>query len=95
MNFFEWLVLGLLAYASGFSIRHFQYKGSRIPKDKQLQYSAIFFGIALVVFTLLNFYAMNKPALDILFVVVSSLVATGIFYYGICADTNNNMKIPD
>ena len=48
-----------------------------------------------MVFALLNLYVMNKPTLDMLFVAVSSLVATGIFYYGIAADTNNNMKIPD
>ena len=95
MNFFEWLVLGLVAYASGFSIRHFHYKDASIPSNKRIQYCAIFFMIALVVFALLNLYAMNKPELDSLFILVSSLVATGVFYYGISADTNNNMKIPD
>jgi hypothetical protein len=38
---------------------------------------------------------MHKAALDMMFVLVSSLVATGVFYYGISADTNNKMNIPD
>ena len=50
---------------------------------------------ALVVFALLNLYVMHKAALDMMFVLVSSLVATGVFYYGISADTNNKMNIPD
>ena len=54
-----------------------------------------FFVIALVVFALLNVYVMHKAALDMMFVLVSSLVATGVFYYGISADTNNKMNIPD
>ena len=95
MNFFEWLVLGLVAYASGFSIRHFHYKGSTVPTPKRWQYSGLFFVIAVGVFALLNLYVMNKPQLDILFVGVSSLVATGIFYYGIATDTSNHMKLPD
>ncbi len=86
MNFFAWLVLGLVAYASGFSIRHFRYKGATLPNDKKWQY---------VVFALLNLYVMHKAALDMMFVLVSSLVATGVFYYGISADTNNKMNIPD
>ena len=95
MNFFAWLVLGLVAYASGFSIRHFRYKGATLPNDKKWQYTAIFFVISLVMFALLNLYVMHKPALDVMFVLVSSLVATGVFYYGISADTNNKMNIPD
>jgi hypothetical protein len=43
MNFFAWLVLGLVAYTSGFSIRHFRYKGTTLPNDKKWQYVAIFF----------------------------------------------------
>lgn len=95
MNFFAWLVLGLVAYTSGFSIRHFRYKDAAIPTDKKWQYAAIFFVLALVVFALLNLYVMHKAALDMMFVLVSSLVATGVFYYGISADTNNKMNIPD
>ena len=95
MNFFAWLVLGLVAYTSGFSIRHFRYKGTTLSNDKKWQYVAIFFVIALVVFALLNLYVMHKAALDMMFVLVSSLVATGVFYYGISADTNNKMNIPD
>ena len=95
MNFFAWLVLGLVAYTSGFSIRHFHYKDAAIPTDKKWQYVAIFFVIAVVVFALLNLYVMHKPGLDMMFVLVSSLVATGVFYYGISADTNNKMNIPD
>lgn len=95
MNFFEWLVLGLVAYASGFSIRHFHYKDTTVPTHKRWQYTVLFFVLALAVFALLNFYAMNKPQLDVMFVAVSSLVATGIFYYGIATDTSNNMNIPD
>lgn len=95
MNFFAWLVLGLVAYTSGFSIRHFHYKDAAIPTDKKWQYVAIFFVIAVVVFALLNLYVMHKAGLDMMFVLVSSLVATGVFYYGISADTNNKMNIPD
>ena len=54
-----------------------------------------FFVVALVVFALLNLYVMHKAALDMMFVLVSSLVATGVFYYGISADTNNKMNLPD
>ena len=95
MNFFAWLVLGLVAYTSGFSIRHFHYKDAAIPTDKKWQYVSIFFVLALVVFALLNLYVMHKAALDMMFVLVSRLVATVIVYYGISADTNNKMNIPD
>jgi len=49
----------------------------------------------LITCPLLNLYVMHKAALDMMFVLVSSLVATGVFYYGISADTNNKMNIPD
>ena len=43
MNFFAWLVLGLVAYTSGFSIRHFRYKGTTLPNDKKLAIRGDFF----------------------------------------------------
>ena len=95
MNFFTWLMLGLVAYASGFSIRHFHYKDNPPPAAKCLHFSLIFFVASTIVFALLNVYVMHKAQLDMLFVLVSSLVATGIFYYGLSANSNNNMQVPD
>lgn len=95
MNMFAWLGLGFLAYVSGFSIRHFWYNKQDVPKDKRWQFTAMFFVAAAVVFCYLNFWVLKKPSLDLAFVGVSSLVATGIFYYGISTDTRNNMNIPD
>lgn len=95
MSFIQWLILGLVAYACGFSIRHYQFKDKSVPKEKRLIYTAVFFAVACGVFIALNFYAMHKATLDIMFVLVSSLVATGIFYYGINTDTSGTMNVPD
>lgn len=94
MNFFEWLILGMVAYVSGFSIRHFQYKKQTPPKDKLIMFTAICLTVSLVGFTLINLFGLKKP-LDVMFIGVSSLVATGIFYYGLATDNSNNMNMPD
>ena len=94
MTFIHWLVLGFLAYVSGFGIRHFHYKNSTITKEKAIQFTLICFVIAVAIFATIN-VAWLKKAFDIAFIGVSSLVATGIFYYGLTADTSNNMKLPD
>lgn len=94
MSFFQWLILGLVAYASGFSIRHFQYKNTTPNRDKLILFTGISAVIWLVVFTCINLWGMKKP-FDIAFVLVSSLVATGIFYYGLATDNSSNMNMPD
>ncbi len=95
MNLFAWLVLGFISYVSGFSIRHFGYNKQDVPKDKLWLYTGAFFVASLVVFSVINFWVMGKPNFDIAFIGVSSLVATGVFFYGISTDTNNTMKMPD
>ena len=94
MSFIEWLVLGLVAYASGFGIRHYQFRGKSPAKNMQWLLTAICFTVAIIVFTALNYWVLKK-AFDIMFVVVSSLVATGIFYYGLSTDTRNTMQPPE
>lgn len=95
MNMFAWLGLGFVAYVCGFSIRHFWFNKQNLPKDKLWQFTGLFFAAAAIIFTLINFWVLKKPNLDLAFVGVSSLVATGVFYYGISTDTRNNMNIPD
>lgn len=95
MNLFAWLGLGFIAYVSGFSIRHFGYNKQDVPKDKLWRYTGAFFVAALVLFSVINFWVLGKPSLDLALIAVSSLVATGVFFYGISTDTNNTMKLPD
>lgn len=94
MNMFAWLGLGFIAYVSGFSIRHFWYDKKDVPSDKCWLYVGACFVASLLVFTGINFWVLHK-AFDMAFIGVSSLVATGVFYYGISTDTTNTMKLPD
>lgn len=94
MSFIQWLILGLVFYASGFGLRHYHFKDKALTKNTIISLSAITFLLSVVVFVALNFLALKKP-LDLAFVGVSSLVSTFIFYYGLSTDTSNNMNIPD
>ncbi|MFW2176811.1 MULTISPECIES: hypothetical protein [unclassified Moraxella] len=94
MSFIQWLILGLVAYASGFGVRHYRYDGKTPSRERVIQFSLACFAVAVVVFTAINLLGLKK-ALDLAFIGVSSLVATGIFYYGLTTDTNNTMQLPD
>lgn len=94
MSFIEWLILGLVAYAGGFGVRYYRFKDKSPAKQTIIVLTAGVFGLSVLVFIALNFWALKKP-LDLAFVGVSSLVATFIFYYGLTTDNHNNMNIPD
>lgn len=94
MSFIHWLVLGVVAYASGFCLRYYHFKDKLPNKNTVLILTASCFAIACCVFLALNFWVLKK-ALDIVFVGVSSAVATFIFYYGLTTDNSNNMNVPD
>lgn len=94
MSFIEWLILGLVAYAGGFGVRYYRFKDKSPAKQTIIALTTGVFGLSVLVFIALNFWALKKP-LDLAFVGVSSLVATFIFYYGLSTDNHNNMNIPD
>lgn len=94
MSFIQWLMLGLVAYASGFGLRLYHYKDKLPNKNSIIMLTLLCFAISCGVFLILNFWVLKKP-FDMAFVGVSSLVATFIFYYGLTADNHNNMNVPD
>lgn len=94
MSFIQWLMLGLVVYASGFGLRHYYFKDKLPNNDMVFGLTAVCFAISCGVFLALNFWVLKKP-FDMAFVGVSSLVSTFIFYYGLTTDNNNNMNVPD
>lgn len=94
MSFIQWLMLGLVAYAGGFGLRHYHYKDKLPDKNVVLSLTAVCFAISCAIFVAVNFWVLKKP-FDIAFVGVSSLVSTFIFYYGLTTDNQNNMNVPD
>lgn len=94
MSFIYWLMLGLVAYASGFGLRHYHFKDKLPENNIVFSLTAVCFAISCGVFVVLNFVVLKKP-FDVAFVGVSSLVSTFIFYYGLTTDNNNNMNVPD
>ncbi|ELA08927.1 hypothetical protein MOMA_00910 [Moraxella macacae 0408225] len=94
MSFIEWLMLGLVAYAGGFGLRYYRFGNKSPGKKTILALTAGVFGLFVLVFIGLNFWALKKP-LDLAFVGVSALVATFIFYYGLTTDNHNTMNPPD
>lgn len=100
MNFIGYLIMGGLVYITGFVIN----QKILTPKRQQgvdftlthptiIQLLATCFVVMLVVSALLGKFVMGHQDFDWAFIVVNSLVATFIFYFGINPD-QTQMNLP-
>lgn len=93
MGFLNYLLMGTLAYATGWAIRLYVLeKGPKPEQPYSLShpkiriYLAIFFVIMLIISALLGRFVLGHNGLDIAFVIVNSLVATFVFSFGLSPD---------
>lgn len=101
MGFMSYLLMGSLVYVAGFTIHH---KHLKAKKQQGVVYtikSPIIWQCVLgcfvamvLVSALLSLYILKHEHLDVAYVLVNSLVATVIFYFGLNPD-ETNMKLPD
>lgn len=101
MGFMGYLLMGSLVYVVGFTIHH---KYLKVKKQQGASYSIKTpiiwqcvlgcFVAMMVVSALLSLFVLKHESLDVAYVVVNSLVATVIFYFGLNPD-ETNMKLPD
>lgn len=100
MGFLGYLLLGAAVYVAGFSIYSKRLKPSR-PKGVSYdlktpiiqKYLLGCFGIMLVLSSVLSLFVLGHQGIDVLYVLVNSLVATVVFYFGLNPD-ETNMPIP-
>lgn len=92
MSFIHYLMLGAFAYGSGFALRHYVF-GNQQNRSKAYQATFAFFMIMLPIAWAINNWILQKNPPDFAFIIVSSLVATFIFYQGIAVDKNH--QVPD
>lgn len=101
MGFISYLLMGSLVYVAGFTIHH---KHLKAKKQQGITYNIKTpiiwqcvlgcFVAMLAVSALLSLFVLKHDSLDVAYVVVNSLVATVIFYFGLNPD-ETNMKLPD
>lgn len=101
MGFVGYLLMGSIVYVAGFMIHQ---KHLKPKKQAGVIYSfkspiiikllAICFGVMLVVSAIIGRFVIGHQSFDWAYIVVNSLVATVIFYFGLNPD-ETNMKLPD
>ena len=101
MGFVNYLLLGALAFASGWAIRVYvlsKKPAPQIPYSLKhpviLQYLAIFFAIMLVVSWMIGKFLLGHEHMDVLFIIINSAVATFVFSFGLSPDLAD-YNVPD
>lgn len=101
MSFLNYLLLGTLAFASGWAIRVYVLAKKPAPQQPYglrhpviLRYLAIFFVIMLIVSWLIGKFLLGQDHLDVAFILVNSAVATFVFSFGLSPDLAG-YDIPD
>lgn len=101
MRFIGYLILGALVYVVGFTIhqKHLlprRQSGDTIRITHPIMFSLLIgcFVVMLIISVLIGRVVMGHEHIDITFVLVNSLVATFVFYFGLNPDTTQ-MNLPD
>lgn len=101
MSIFGYVVLGSLVYVIGFMINlkllRQKRQSGEIDSAKHpviLAYLSACFVLMLVVSYLLGRFVLDHDGPDWAFILVNSLVATVVFYFGLNPDTSR-MNLPD
>lgn len=101
MGFFNYLILGSVVYVIGFTINHKILNPKRktgikytLTHPVMMQLLGACFVIMLMVSALLGRFVMGHDGFDVAFILMNSLVATFIFYFGLNPD-QTQMNLPD
>lgn len=101
MGFLGYLLMGSIVYVAGFMINIKLLRAKRKSGDIAsashpiiLSWLAACFFIMLGVSALLGHFVLGHDGFDWAFIVVNSLVATVVFYFGLNPDTSQ-MNLPD
>ena len=101
MGFLNYLLLGTLAFASGWAIRIYILDKKASPSQPYhlkhpliIKYLAGFFVIMLGVSWTIGHFILNHQSMDWAFILVNSVVATFVFSFGLNPDTNT-YDVPD
>ncbi|WP_323841333.1 MULTISPECIES: hypothetical protein [unclassified Moraxella] len=103
MGLIGYLVLGSVMYLAGFMVRQKflkpyqkQAKDGRLPilHPALMKCLIICFGVMLVVSALMGRFILHHLVFDWAFVLMNSLVATVVFYFGVNPDITR-MNLPD
>lgn len=100
MGLIGYLILGALAYIAGIVVfqKHIRHKIA--PNERKITHPVIAcfvlgcLVIMLVVSFLIGRFILAHKGIDIAYILVNSLVATVVFYFGLNPD-ETNMKLPD
>ena len=94
MGFFEYTLLGGIAFAMGWAIRTYVLAKRPAPDTPYsfthpviMSYMGAFLVIMLLVSALIGRFILNHQSFDFAYILVNSLVATFVFSFGINPDT--------
>lgn len=93
MSFFHYLILGMVAYGSGFGLRRYFFDKDKPNSTLVYQLTPGFFVLMLPIAFALNLWALHNSTPDYAFIIMCSLVASFIFYQGLAVDKNH--QVPD
>ncbi len=104
MGMFAYLILGAVMYVSGFLIRQKIVKPKLIKLNKTtrlsptdpivIQWVVPCFVVMLVVSAVIGRFLLEHQGFDFAYIIINSLVATVVFYFGFNPD-ESTMKLPD
>ncbi|WP_227430702.1 hypothetical protein [Psychrobacter sp. I-STPA6b] len=101
MGFVNYLLLGTLAYASGWAVRVYVLSKKPAPQNPYslthpviVRYLAVFFAIMMVVSWLIGQFILGHTRIDVIFILVNSAVATFVFSFGLSPD-HADYNVPD
>ncbi|OOR90213.1 hypothetical protein B0181_04890 [Moraxella caviae] len=101
MGFLGYLLMGGVVYTAGFFINLKRLAKGRAAGEEYslthpviLGYLAACFGVMLIVSALIGRFILAHEGMDWAFIVVNSLVATFVFYFGLNPDTSK-MNLPN
>lgn len=101
MSFLGYLLLGGVMYVAGFMLNlkwlNAKRKSGEITSAKHpwiVAIIAVCFVVMLLISTMIGKFILHHHNLDYAFIIVNSLVATVVFYFGLNPDIQN-MNLPD
>lgn len=100
MGLIGYLILGALAYIAGIVVFQKRIRHKIARNDRKITHPVIAccvlgcLVIMLIVSFLIGRFILAHKGIDIAYILVNSLVATVVFYFGLNPD-ETNMKLPD
>lgn len=100
MGFLGYLIMGIAVYLAGFGIFQKHIRQKIGVSDRSILHPFIVqcllgcFVVMLVVSFLIGRFVLAHQGIDVAYILVNSLVATVVFYFGLNPD-ETNMKLPD